>query len=74
METNARLLPKLPDTQNYMVTLKFNPSHVRRHTLPSQPSQQLITQFRLHIHNLSLQDLQHQKQIQYPMLQIKTLF
>ena len=25
METNARLLPKLPDTQNYTVTLKFNP-------------------------------------------------
>ena len=25
METNARLLPKLPDAQNYTVTLKFNP-------------------------------------------------
>ena len=30
-----------------------NPSHVRRHTLPSQPSQYLITQFRLNTHNLT---------------------
>ena len=30
-----------------------NPSHVRRHTLPSQPSQLLITQFRLNKHNFS---------------------
>ena len=45
--------PKIPDTRNYTVTLKFNPSHVRRHTLPSQPSQLLITQFRLNTHNLS---------------------
>ena len=50
---------------------KLNPSHVRRHTLPSQPSQLLITQFRLNTHNPS-RVLQHQKQIQYSMLQIKT--
>ena len=49
-----------------------NPSHVRRHTLPSQPSQHLITPFRLHTHNLS-RVLQHEKQTQYSMLQIKTL-
>ena len=39
---------------------KHNPSHVRRHTLPSQL---LITQFRLNTHNLS-RVLQHQKQTQ----------
>ena len=32
---------------------KYNPSHVRRHTLPSQPSQLLITQFRLNTHHES---------------------
>ena len=42
--------------------------HVRRHTLPSQ---HLITPFRLNTHNLS-RVLQHQKQTQYSMLQIKT--
>ena len=36
-----------------MVTLKHNLSHVRRHTLPSQPSQHFITQFRHNMHNLS---------------------
>ena len=41
-------------------------------TLPSQPSQLLITQFRLNTHNLS-RVLQHQKQIQYSMLQIKPI-
>ena len=62
--------PQIPDTQNYTVTSKVqflqlqqclssksnehNPSHVRRHTLPSQPSQLLITQFRLNKHNLSM--------------------
>ena len=62
--------PQIPDTQNYTVTSKvqflqlqqclssksneYNPSHVRRHTLPSQPSQLLITQFRLNKHNLSM--------------------
>ena len=50
---------------------KHNPSHVRRHTLPSQPSQLLITQFRLNTRNPS-RVLQHQKQTQYSMLQIKT--
>ena len=42
---------------------EHNPSHVRRHTLPSQPSQHLITQFRLNTHPLS-RVLQHQKQTQ----------
>ena len=55
--------PQIPDTQNYTVTLKHNPSHVRRHTLPSQHSQLLITPFRLTTHNLS-RVLQHQKQTQ----------
>ena len=32
---------------------EHNPSHVQRHTQPSQPSQLLITQFRLNTHNLS---------------------
>ena len=31
---------------------KHNPSHVQRHTLPPQPSQLLITPFRLNTHNL----------------------
>ena len=44
--------PQIPDTQT-MVTPKHNPSHVRRHTLPSQPSQLLITQFRLNKRNFS---------------------
>ena len=48
---------------------EHNPSHVRRHTLPSQPSQLLITQFCLNTARV----LQHQKQTQYSMLQIKTL-
>ena len=55
-----------------MVTLKHNPSHVRRHILPSQYSQLLITPFRLNTHNLS-RVLQHQKQTQYSMLQIKPI-
>ena len=54
------------------VTLKHNPSHVRRNTLPSQYSQLLITPFRLNTHNLS-RVLQHQKQTQYSMLQIKPI-
>ena len=80
--------PQIPDTQNYTVTSKVqflqlqqclssksnehNPSHVRRHALPSQPFQLLITQFRLNTNNPS-RVLQHQKQTQYSMLQIKTL-
>ena len=51
---------------------EHNPSHVWRHALPSQPSQLLITQFRLNTHNLSWV-LQHQKQTQYSMLQIKPI-
>ena len=50
METNTRFSTRRTKT---MVTPKHNPSHVRRHTLPSQPSQLLITQFRLNKHNLS---------------------
>ena len=66
--------PQIPDTQNYTVKFKVqflqlqqclssksnehNPSHVRRHTLPSQPSQLLITQFRLNTYNPS-RVLQH---------------
>ena len=60
--------PQMPDTKS-TVTSKVQflqlehvfrqnatntiPQHVRRHTLPSQPSQVLITQFRLNKHNLS---------------------
>ena len=49
---------------------EHNPSHVRRHALPSQPSQLLITQFHL---NTFPQVLQHQKQTQYSMLQTKPI-
>ena len=52
---------------------EHNPSHARRHTLPSQPSQHFITQFFLDTYNLS-RVLQYQKQTQYSMLQIKNLF
>ena len=61
--------PQIPDTQNYTVTSKVqflqlqhvfrqkrkkhNSSHVQQHTLPPQPSQLLITQFRLNKHNFS---------------------
>ena len=45
--------------------------------LPSQPSQpsheSISSPYRLHTHNLSLRDLQHKKQTQYSMLQIKTI-
>ena len=47
--------------------------HVRLHTLPSQPSQLLITQFRLNTHNLS-RILQHQKQTQIFHAANKNLF
>ena len=74
--------PQIPDTkltvtskvqflqQQRVFRQKCNehkPSHVRRHTLPSQL---LITQFRLNTHNPS-RVLQHQKQTQNSMLQIK---
>ena len=49
---------------------KHNPSHVQRHTLPSQL---LITQFRLNTHNLS-RVLQHQKQTQIFHAANKNLF
>ena len=70
METNARLSTRRTKT---LVTLKNNPSHVRRHSLPSQPSQHLITQFRLNTHNLS-RVLQHQKQTQIFHAANKNLF
>ena len=74
--------PQIPDTKLTVISkvqflqlqhvfrqnAKNNPSHVQRHTLPSQL---LITQFRLNTHNPS-RVLQHQKQTQYSMLQIKT--
>ena len=44
---HARLSTRRTKT---MVTLKHNPSHVRRHALPSQHSQLLITPFRLNTH------------------------
>ena len=77
--------PQIPDTQSYTVTSKVqflqlqqclssksnehNPSRVRRHTLPSQL---LITQFLLNTNKLTPRVLQHQKQTQNSMLQIKT--
>ena len=44
---------------------KHNPSHVQRHTRPSQPSQLLITQFRLNTHNPS-RVLQHKSKPKIP--------
>ena len=70
METNTRLLSTR--RTKTMVTPKHNPSHVRRHTLPSQPSQLLMTQFCLNTHNLS-RVLQHQKQTQIFHAANKTL-
>ena len=52
---------------------QHNPSHVRRHTLPLQPPQLLITQFRLNTHNPS-RVLQHQKQTQIFHAANKNLF
>ena len=48
---HARLSTRRTKT---MVTLKHNPSHVRRYTLPSQPSQLLIMPFCLLTNNLTL--------------------
>ena len=57
--------PHIPDTKltvtskvqflqlQHVFRQKCNPSHVQRHTQPSQPSQLLITQFGLNKHNLS---------------------
>ena len=72
---------QIPDTQNYTVTSKVqflqlqqrlssksnehNPLHVRRHMLPSQPSQLLITLFCLNTHNLSWV-LQHKSKPNIP--------
>ena len=50
---------------------KHNPSHVQRHTLPSQ---HLITPFRLNTNKLKLHESCSTKsKTQYSMLQIKTL-
>ena len=54
METNTCLLSTR--RTKTMVTLKHNPSHVRQHTLPSQPSQHLISQFRLNTNKLKLHE------------------
>ena len=74
-ETHGDIQSSIPTTATCLSSKcnEHNPSHVRRHTLPSQPSQHLITQFRLNTHNLS-RVLQHQKQTQYSMLQNKNLF
>ena len=78
--------PQIPDTK-LMVTSKVqflqlqhvfrqkckkhNPSHVRRHTLPSQ---HLITPFRLHTNKLKFPESYSTKsKPKYSMLQIKTL-
>ena len=53
---------------------KHNPSHIRRYTLPSQPFQlphdSISSQYS---QSYSPRVLQHQKQTQYSMLQIKTI-
>ena len=54
-----------------MVTQKHNPSHVRRHMLPSQHSQLLITPFRLNTHKLKHHESCSTKS--KPMLQIKLI-
>ena len=81
---NARLSTRRTKTT---VTPKFNSSNgnmtfakLRRTQSLARPTTRaaflnfLITPFRLHTHNLSLRDLQHKKQTQYSMLQIKTHF
>ena len=56
---------------------EHNPSHVRRHTLPSQPSQpshkSILSPCRLFTHNLSTSPAA-QAQTTFSMLQIKTHF
>ena len=55
-KTHGDIQSSFPPTATWL-SLNYserNPSHVRRHTLPSQPSQLLITQFRLNTHNLSM--------------------
>ena len=83
-------LPQIPDTK-LMVTSKVqflqlqhvfrqkckkhNPSHVRRHTLPPQPSQHLITSFRPNANKLKLhKSCSTKSKPKYSMLQIKTYF
>ena len=55
---------------------EHNPSHVRRHTLPSQPSHlyhiSISSPYRLSGLTTFPRILQHKKQTQYSMLQIKT--
>ena len=79
---NSRWHPKFNSYNGNMSFVKnakkHNPSHVRRHTLPSQPSQLLITQFRLNTHNANKLKLHEscstKSKPKYSMLQIKTLF
>ena len=64
---HARLSTRRTKT---MVTLKHNPSHVRRHTLPSQYT---ITLFRLNTNKLKHHESCSTKsKPKYSMLQIKT--
>ena len=83
---NARLSPntrhethgdsKVQSLQPTWLSLNYNehnPSHVRRRTLPSQPSQLLRSQLRLK-NTTSPRVLQHQKQTQYSKRQNKNLF
>ena len=55
LETHSDIQSSFTPTATWL-SLNYNehnPSHVRRHALSSQPSQLLITQFRLNTHNLS---------------------
>ena len=71
---NSRWHPKFNSYTCNMSFVKMQKTvpHVRRHTLPPQPPQHTIKPFRLKTHNL-LRVLQHQKQTQYSMLQIKPI-
>ena len=54
-ETHGDIQSSIPTTATCL-SLNYNehnPSRVRRHTLPSQSSQLLITQFRLNTHNIT---------------------
>ena len=54
-ETHGDIQSSFPPTATWL-SLNYsehNPSHARRHTLPSQPSQLLINPFRLFTHNLT---------------------
>ena len=82
---NARLLPNLPDTQKLVTPIpptatcfslnygEHNPLHVRRHTLPSQPSHKSISSpYCIFTHNLSTSPAS-QTQTTFSRLQIKLI-